>query len=75
VNAWHHVQVSYSRDNAGNVTYSSAWLDGVESKIDATAPSAFALGWGPSLLTNFQVDGIGNGTNTVYLDNVMISRW
>jgi hypothetical protein len=74
-NAWHHVQISYSRDTTGKVTYGSVWLDGAESKINATAPSAFALGWGSVLLTNFQVDGIGTGTNTVYLDNVTISRW
>jgi hypothetical protein len=74
-NAWHHIQVSYSRDNSGNVTYHSVWLDGTEDPIDATVPSAFALGWGPVLLTNFQVDGIGSGSNTVYLDKLTISRW
>src|SRR6185312_13239566 len=31
VNTWHHIQVSYSRDNSGNVTYKSVWLDGTES--------------------------------------------
>lgn len=46
-NAWHQVEVSYSRDTAGNVTYKSVWFDGVESVINATVPSAFALGWGP----------------------------
>ncbi|HEY1647450.1 MAG TPA: hypothetical protein VGF96_05690 [Terracidiphilus sp.] len=74
-NTWHHVQVSYSRDGAGNVTYHSVWLDGAESEINATAPSAFALGWAPALQTNFQVDGLGSGTNTVYLDQLSISRW
>jgi hypothetical protein len=74
-NTWHHVQVSYSRDNAGNVTYHSVWLDGAESSINATAPSAFAIGWAPALLTNFQVDGLGSGTNTIYLDQLSISRW
>jgi hypothetical protein len=74
-NTWHHVQVSYSRDNAGNVTYHSLWLDGAESNINATVPSAFAIGWAPALLTNFQVDGLGSGTNTVYLDQLSISRW
>jgi len=72
---WHHVQISYSRDNSGNVTYHSVWLDGAEAKINATVFSAFALDWIPALLTNFQVDGNGNGSNTVYLDALTISRW
>lgn len=74
-NQWHHVQISYSRDGSGNVTYHSVWLDGAESQINATVPSLFALGWTPVLLTNFQVDGIGSGSNTVYLDQLAISRW
>ena len=74
-NTWHHVQITYSRDDSGNVTYRTVWLDGVEYPINATVPSAFALGWGPVLLTNFQVDGLGSGSNTVYLDNLTISRW
>lgn len=73
---WHHVQMSYARDSVGNVTYQSVWLDGVEEDIYATVPSAFTLGWGPVLLTNFQVDGLGGyGSATVYLDNLTISRW
>jgi len=74
-NAWHHVQVSYSRDDSGNVTYHSVWLDGKESKLEVKVPSVFELGWAPALLTNFQVDGIGKGSNTVYLDKLTISRW
>jgi hypothetical protein len=74
-NTWHHVQISYSRDDKGNVTYHSVWLDGNEQAINATVPSAFALGWGSVLLTNFQVDGLGSGSNTIYLDNLTISRW
>lgn len=76
-NTWHHVQVSYSRDSAGNVTYKSVWFDGVESIINTTAPSAFALGWSPTLLTNFQVDGAtaAAGSSTVYLDQLTIYRW
>lgn len=75
VNAWHHVQISYSRNGSGDVTYKAVWLDGKESGINATVPSAFALGWAPVLLTNFQVDGLGSGSNTVYLDQLTISRW
>jgi hypothetical protein len=75
-NTWHHVQISYSRDDSGNVTYNSVTLDGVEQPINATVNSAFALGWAPTLLTNFQIDGYGtNGANTVYMDNLTISRW
>jgi FlaG/FlaF family flagellin (archaellin) len=75
-NTWHHVQATYSRNDAGVVTYHSVWLDGVESPINRTTPSAFELGWGPMLLTNFQVDGRGaSGSNTVFLDSLTISRW
>jgi hypothetical protein len=76
-NAWHHVQIQFSRDDAGNVTYHSVWLDGVEQVIDATVPSAFALGWAPGVMvTNFQVDGIGtSGSATMYLDNLTVYRW
>ena len=76
-NAWHHIQVSYSRDNYGNVTYKSVWFDGVEQDINATAPSAFALGWGPTLLTNFQVDGATStsGSSIIFLDNLTLYRW
>lgn len=75
--AWHHIQVSYSRDGYGNVTYQSVWLDGNQQQINATVPSAFALGWGPTLLTNFQVDSFAAGwsSSTVYLDDLTISRW
>lgn len=72
---WHHIQITYSR-SGGNVTYHSVWLDGKEHAINATVPSAFALGWGPVLLTNFQVDGLGSsGTANLYLDKLTISRW
>jgi len=76
INKWHHVQISYSRDDYGNVTYKSVWLDNVKQDINATASSAFALGWEPVLLTNFQVDGLGSaGTPVVYLDNLTVYRW
>ncbi len=76
INTWHHVQVYYSRDDSGNITYHSVWLDGAEQDINATVNSAFALDWGPTLTTNVQVDGLGSsGSTTVYLDNLTISRW
>jgi hypothetical protein len=74
-NTWHHVQINSSRTSAGVVTYHAVWLDGAEYAINATVSSAFALGWGPTLLTNFQVDGVGNGSATVYMDDLVVSRW
>lgn len=75
-NAWHHIQISYSRDDSGRVTYKSVWLDGHEQALNATVPSAFSLGWGKTLLTNFQVDGLGSsGSSTVYVDGLTIYRW
>lgn len=76
-NVWHHVQISYSRDNSGNVTYQSVVLDGVEYDLEnATGNSAFTLGWGSTLLTNFQIDGRGNsGSATAYVDNLVVYRW
>ena len=75
--AWHHVQIAYSRDAVGTVTYSSVSLDGVQSKFEgATGNSAFALGWSPTLLTNLQIDGRGAaGAIVAYLDNLTIYRW
>jgi hypothetical protein len=76
INTWHHVQVYYSRDESGNITYHSVWLDGAQQVINATVNSAFALGWAPTLTTNVQVDGLGSsGSPTVYLDNLTIYRW
>lgn len=76
INTWHHVQIAYSRDDAGNVTYQTVWLDDVEQDINATAPSAFALGWGSTLLTNVQVDGNGeSGSSTVRVDQMTVWRW
>lgn len=76
-NTWHHVQIAYSRDSAGNVTYQSVVLDGVESDFTgAVGNSAFTLGWASTLLTNFQIDGLGpTGSTTAYLDNLTVYRW
>jgi hypothetical protein len=77
-NTWHHVQIAYFRDALGNVTYQSVVLDGALSEFTgATGSSAFSLGWGPTLLTNFQLDGLSpnSGSVTAYLDNVTISLW
>lgn len=76
VNAWHHVQVSYSRDQSGNVTYRSLWFDGAQADLNVTVFGARSLGWGPNLSTNLQVDGLGSsGSSTVYLDDLTIYRW
>ena len=75
VNTWHHVQVSYSRDSSGNISYNTVWLDDVPQAINVTVNSAFALGWAPSLLSNLQVDGIGNGQAIVLIDNLTVYRW
>src|ERR1700722_2448338 len=76
-NTWHNIQVSYSRDNAGNVTYDSVVVDVQQSSfVGAAGNSEFSLGWGPTLLTNFQIDGHGaNGSVTAYVDNLTVSRW
>ena len=75
-NAWHHVQMTYSRNSAGHVTYHSIFLDGVEQVINETVPSAFSLGWGTCLLTNLQIDGLGGyGSATIYVDHMTVYRW
>lgn len=75
-NKWHHVQYNFSRDDSGNITYKSIWLDGQETVINAKAFGAASLGWGPIINTQFQVDGYGgSGSTTVYVDNLTISRW
>lgn len=73
---WHHVQISYSRTSAGNITYKSVYLDGAKKTLNATVFGARSLGWGSSLTINFQVDGRGSsGSNTVYLDDLTLYRW
>jgi len=69
--SWHHIQIAYSRDTSGTVTYESVSLDGVESDFSgAVGPSRFALNWAPVLLTNFQMDGQGaKGTQTMETAN------
>lgn len=76
-NVWHHVQISYSRDDSGYVTYHSVWWDGDEQVIEETVPSTFALGWKVGVVnTQFQIDGIGNsGSSVVYADKMTIYRW
>jgi len=76
-NTWHHVQIRYSHDSLGNATYQSVWLDNVEQDLNITVPDAFALGWSPTLLTNFQVDSMTSADTTaaVYLDNLTVYRW
>lgn len=74
-NAWHHVQVEYSRNTSGDITYKSVTLDGTTHTINATVFAARSLGWGSSIVTNFQIDGRDSGSATVYLDKLVVSRW
>lgn len=75
-NAWHHVQAYFSRDDSGYITYHSVWLDGAETSLNETVFGAASLGWGPTINTQFQVDGLGSsGHTTVYLDGLTVSRW
>lgn len=73
---WHHVQITYSRDDEGHATYQSVYFDGVESPINATVLAARAMGWDSSVITNFQVDGSGaSGSSVVYLSDLTVYRW
>lgn len=73
--SWHHVQYSFSRDSSGYINYKSVWLDGKEFSIGVTAFGAADLGWGPTINTQFQIDGMGSGSVKAYIDNLTISRW
>jgi len=72
---WHHLQAYYSHDSSGYITYRSVWLDGTEVKIDETVFGKYSLGWGPTINTQFQVDGLGSNHATVYLGDLKVSRW
>jgi hypothetical protein len=76
-NTWHHVQIWYGHNYSGWVTYHAVWLDGLEEDINVTAFSGYALGWGPAVVTNFQIDGSSSGYTTaqVYLDDMIVYRW
>lgn len=77
VNTWHHVQIYFSRASNGWVTYHSVWLDGAEQTLNFTVFAGYDLGWGPAIVTNFQIDGNSGGTTwaNVYLDAVTVYRW
>jgi hypothetical protein len=76
-NTWHHVQLSYSRNDTGWITYKSATLDGVQQGINMTVLGAYNLGWAPTLLINVQLDGStsGSGSANVILDDLTVNRW
>jgi hypothetical protein len=76
-NQWHHVQIYFTHNSSGWVTYSEVWLDGVAQPINVTAFSGYDLGWGPALLTQFQIDGDSSGTTwgNVYMDELTVYRW
>jgi hypothetical protein len=77
VNQWHHVQIFFSHDGDGWVTYHSISLDGNEQDLNYGVFSGFRLGWSPSIVTNFQIDGSSSGTtwSNVYLGPVTVYRW
>ena len=76
-NAWHHVQLAYSRNDTGWITYKSVTFDGAYHSINTTVLGAFCLGWSPTLMVNVQLDGAtsGSGGANVVLDNLTIYRW
>lgn len=76
-NQWHHVQIYFSHDLNGWVTYHSVWLDGNEQDLNFTVFSGFNLAWGPAITTQFQIDGNQSGTTwgNVYIDNLTVYRW
>ena len=76
-NQWHHVKLLYSRNDSGWITYKSVALDGNVFNIGVTTYSAYALGWGPSLIANVQVDGSssGSGGSHIFVDNMTVYRW
>lgn len=76
-NQWHHVQIYFSHNDSGWVTYHSVWLDGNEQDLNFTVFSGYNLGWGPAIVTNFQIDGDSSGTTwgNVYMDELTVYRW
>jgi len=76
-NTWHHVQLRYSRNDKGWITYKYVSLDGTQQNINSTVLGAYSLGWGPTLLINVQLDGAtsGSGSAAVILDDLTVSRW
>ena len=76
-NQWHHVQISFSQDGNGWVTYHSVWLDGNEQGLNYSVFSGFRLGWTPGVVMNFQLNGNNGNTSwgNVYLDDVTVYRW
>lgn len=76
-NQWHHVQIYFSHNASGWVTYHSVWLDGHEQDLNFTVFSGYNLGWAPVEVINFQIDGDNSGTTwgNVYLDDLTVYRW
>jgi hypothetical protein len=72
---WHHVQASFSRTSTGRITYKTIYLDGVKHTLNHTVFAARAVGWGNSLMTQFQIDSLSSSTITAYLDDLTIYRW
>ena len=76
-NEWHHIQLSYSRNDTGWITYKSAAVDGNSHPINMTVLGAYNLGWSHILLVNVQLDGAtsGSGSASVIIDDLTVNRW
>jgi hypothetical protein len=76
-NTWYHVQLASHRDSNGIVTYDWVNLNGKQSNFNgASGNSAAALGWATGiLLVNFQIDGSGSDSITIYADSFKVYRW
>lgn len=73
---WHHIQIVYTRNDMGYVTYQMVWLDNIGAPINEKVWSEFSLGWSSVLLVNFQLDGIGlSGSGIAYLDRTTVYHW
>jgi hypothetical protein len=55
--------------------YKSITFDGTVHTLNKRVFGRFGLHWGHVLQTNFQIDGIGSGSNTTYLDDLVVYRW
>ena len=68
--------LAFERQAALPVRYKSVVLDGKSTNIGVTTVSSDALGWGPSLIANVQVDPpSGSGSSHIFVDNMAVYRW
>jgi hypothetical protein len=75
---WHHVQIASHRDDEGDVTYDWVSFDGQISDLNITEYEAYLAtpAWTFGILQiNFQIDGDGSGSTTVYSDKLSVWTW